>query len=101
MAIRYKKKKITQSTSLFQSVSFNRDLCVINDHLEFDKNHEDIYSSELIPKKQNVSSSEASCLNFSIVIENKYFKINLFDKRDTFPLCYISYATFGQYHYIK
>ena len=44
-----------------------------------------IYLSEVQFKKENISNSEASFLDLSMVIENKKFKTQLSDKRDAFP----------------
>ena len=55
-----------------------------NDHLEFVRNfNKNIYPSELQLQEENISTSEATFLNFSIIIGNKEFKTQLYDKRDT------------------
>ena len=61
------------------------DLYALNKYLEFYKNFKNIYPTELHLKKQNVSTSEASFLNLSIIIENKIFKTQLYDNRNAFP----------------
>ena len=63
---------------------FIDNLCVISDHLEFDRNFKNIYPTELQLKKENISTSEASFLDLSIIIENNISKTQLYDKRDAF-----------------
>ena len=47
MAIRERKERFTGSTPKGNLLCFIEGLSAINDHLEFDKNYKDIYSSEL------------------------------------------------------
>ena len=56
---------------------FIDDICTINDHLEFDRNFKNIHRSELQLKKENISTSEASFLDLSIIIQNKEFNTQL------------------------
>ena len=56
---------------------FIDDLCAIVNHLEFGRNFKNIYPSELLLKKENISTSEASFLDLSIIIENVKFKAQL------------------------
>ena len=67
------------------TIHFIENLCGINVHLEFGRNFKNTSSSELQLKKENTSSSKASFLDLSIIIENKQFKAQLSDKRDAFP----------------
>ena len=59
--------------------------CAIKEHLEFDRNFKNIYSSELKLKKKNISTSKASFLDLSMIIQNKKFKTQLYKKRYVFP----------------
>ena len=64
------KKGDVRKLRLFSNTfRFIDDLCVINDHLEFDRNFKNIYSSELRLNKENISTSEASFLDLSIITE--------------------------------
>ena len=56
---------------------FIADLCAINNHLESDRCYKDIYPTELPLKKENISTSEASFLDLSIIIENEKSKTAL------------------------
>ena len=57
---------------------------VINNHLEFNRNFKNIYLSELQLKKEEILTSEVSGLDFYIIVENKKFKTQPYDKRDVF-----------------
>ena len=81
MAIRYQKRNIS---NIFR---FTDDLCV---DLEFDRDFKNIYLSQLQLEKENISTSEASHIDLSIITENKKFKIQLYDKKDAFPLAIVS-----------
>ena len=78
------KKGDLRRTQLFSnSFGFTGDLCVItDDHLESGRNFNRIYPSELPLKKENISTSDASFPDISIIIENKKFKTQFYDKRD-------------------
>ena len=60
-------------------------LCATKNHLEFDRNFKNIYLSELQLKNEKMSTSAVLFLDSSIIIENKTFKIQFYDKRDAFP----------------
>ena len=60
-------------------------LCATKNHLEFDRNLKNIYLSELQLKNEKMSTSAVLFLDSSIIIENKTFKIQFYDKRDAFP----------------
>ena len=60
-------------------------LCATKNHLEFDRNLKNIYLSELQLKNEKMSTSAVLFLDSSIIVENKTFKIQFYDKRDAFP----------------
>ena len=63
-------------------------------------NLNNIYHLELQPENENTTTSEASFLDFSIIIKNEKINIELSDERDVFPfllsLFYIWPLTFHQ-----
>ena len=59
------------------------DLRTFNDD-EFENDYNDIYPGELELKKENEDPCKASFLDLSIVVYDRKFKKNLFDKRDAF-----------------
>ena len=71
---------------------FIYNFCVINDHLEFDRNFKNKYPSELQIEMENISTFKPSFLGLSITIENKKFKTQLHHR----SFFYCSYATFVQ-----
>ena len=83
---RYKilKKDLRKARLFTNTPSFTVNLWVINNHLEFNRNFKNIYLSELQLKKEEILTSEASGLDFYIIVENKKFKTQPYDKRDVF-----------------
>ena len=63
---------------------FIDDLIAINDGGEFENNYLEIYPPELILKKENTSSSEATFLDLHLLIVDGQIKTTLYDKRDAF-----------------
>ena len=53
----------------------------MKDHIGFNKSYKDIYLSQIELKKESISTSEASFLNLSIIIQNRKIKFQLLDKR--------------------
>ena len=84
-----KKRDLCKACPFTNTFCFINDLCAINDHLEFDRNFKNIYPSGIKLKKKGISTSQASFLNLSIMIENKKCKTKLYDKRDAFPFCVV------------
>ena len=84
-----KKKELLKARLFSNTFRFIDGLYAINDNLEFDRNSENIYSSELQLKKENNSTSEISFLDLYVIIEDKKFKTQLYDKRDAFPFCIV------------
>ena len=81
-----KKQTNLRKARLFSNTfRFTGNLCATNDHLEFDRNLKNIYPSVLLLKKENISTSKASVLDLSIIVEYKKFKTQLYDKRDASP----------------
>ena len=79
------KKRDLRQTRLFSNVfHFIDALWSISNLREFDRNFKNIHPSELQLKKENILTSEASFLDLSIITENKKFKTQLCDKRNTF-----------------
>ena len=77
-------KNLHKARLFSNTFRFLDNLSAINDHLEFDRNFKNMYPSELKFKKENTRTSEAPFLVLLIVIENKKFKAQLYDKRDAF-----------------
>ena len=78
------KKIDLQKPRLFSNQFRFIDRLTTNNHLEFDKNHKDIYPPELKLKNESIFTSEVSFLDLSIIIENDKFKTKLFDTKDAF-----------------
>ena len=54
------------------------DMCAINDHMEFDKNYKDIYSSELELKKVMIFNLDLSVVLKNRILRLSYLKHSLF-----------------------
>ena len=58
------KRRYLRKAHLFSNMfRFIEKLCAINSHLEFDRNFQNIYPSELQLRKENISTSEALFLD--------------------------------------
>ena len=66
------------------SFRFIHDLLSLNDDSTFGKHCNDMYPTELEPKKENNNNSCPPFLDIHIYIENREFHTKLFDKRDKF-----------------
>ena len=92
------KEKDSHKACLFSNTfRFIDDLCAMNNHLELNRNFKNICPPELQLKKENVSTSEASFLDLSIIIENNNFKIQLYDKRYAFPFSIVGMPHLDNY----
>ena len=60
------------------------DLLALNDGGSFERNHHNIYPTELQLNKENIDNNNTTFLDLHISIDNKVFKTKLFDKRDNF-----------------
>ena len=60
------------------------DLNPINDGMEFESNHCNIYSEELELGKENTDKNETSFLGLEIKIRDRVFKVGLLEKRYSF-----------------
>ena len=69
----------------------------MNSHLELNRNFKNICPPELQLKKENISTSGASFLDLSIIIENNKFKIQLYDKRYAFPFSIVGMPHLDSY----
>ena len=56
-------------------------LCAINDNSEFGKSFQEIYTSELVLKKENKPNLNASYLDSNINVKYRKFETELYDKR--------------------
>ena len=84
--IRNLKKTDLKRARLFcNTFRFIDDLIAINDQDEFERNFLDIYPPELQLKKESTDHQHASFLDLDISIDQTQFKLQLFDKRDSFP----------------
>ena len=54
------------------------DMCAINDHMEFDKNYKDIFSSELELKKVMTFNLDLSVVLKNRILRLSYLKHSLF-----------------------
>ena len=92
-----KKRDLCKACLLSNNFGFIGNLGAIKDHLELGSKliHKNIHTSELQLKKENISISEATFFDLSIIIENKKFKTQLYDKRDIFLFFYCLYAPLG------
>ena len=97
MTIRYYKRDLLKTRFSSNTFCFTNDLCTINEHLKFDRNFKKIHPSELQLKKKSTSTSEASFVKLSIIIEYKKFKTQLYDKRDTFPFSIVRMSHLDSY----
>ena len=66
-----KKRDLSKAHLFSNMVRFKDDLCAINDYLEFDRNLNNIYPSDLLLKKENISTCQVSFLDLSVITENK------------------------------
>ena len=72
-----KKGDLPEEGIFSNTFPFRDHSCAISDHPEFERNFQNMYYSESQLKKENVSNSEASFLELSIIIENNQFKTQL------------------------
>ena len=56
-------------------------LCAINDNSEFGKSFQEIYTSELVLKKENKPNLNASYLDLNINVKCRKFETEFYDKR--------------------
>ena len=60
-------------------------MCPKKEHRNFERVFKNVYPSELQLRKENISTSKVSPLDFSIITESKKVKIQSGNKRDEFP----------------
>ena len=75
-------RKARRFSNVFRFID---DLIAINDWKEFEKCFKDIYPIELELGKENSGDQSATFLDLHVVISDKRFQIDLYDKRDGFP----------------
>ena len=64
--------------------SFIDDLIAINDGNQFENHYNEIYSSELILKKENTSHTETTFLDLHLCINEGQIQTTLYDKRNSY-----------------
>ena len=83
--LKMKKSNLKQARMFGNTFRFIDDLIAINDAGFFERNFQDIYPEEMVLKKENSGTKQASFLDLNIHIKNNTFKTSLYDKRDAFP----------------
>ena len=78
------KQNYDRARRFLNTFRFIDDLIIFNDADEFLKSFHEIYPKELELKKENISNDAATFLDMEILIKDKKFLYNLYDKRDNF-----------------
>ena len=79
------KKPVMGSWTISNVFRFLDDLIAINDWKEFGKCFKNIYPIELDLGKENSGDRSATFLDLHVLISDKKFQIDLYDKRDGSP----------------
>ena len=77
-----RRKDLRKARLFSNTFCFIDNLCAISIYLELDRNLKNVYPSELQLKKENISTSEKSFLDLSIITEEKKVQTQFYDKKD-------------------